>query len=66
MTIVVSSLKQEKVFDEKKDAINIGTHPECNFKLELDFDVYLGLDYDEKYRALPYIGVLKPEIYENN
>ncbi|MEY2376577.1 hypoxanthine phosphoribosyltransferase, partial [Lentilactobacillus buchneri] len=23
-------------------------------------------DYDEKYRNLPYIGVLKPEIYTNN
>ena len=29
------------------------------------FVVGYGLDYDEKYRALPYIGVLKPEIYEN-
>ena len=24
---------------------------------------YIGLDYDEKYRNLPYVGVLKPEIY---
>ena len=23
-----------------------------------------GLDYNEKYRNLPYIGVLKPEVYE--
>ncbi|HCJ59369.1 MAG TPA: hypoxanthine phosphoribosyltransferase, partial [Faecalibacterium sp.] len=21
-------------------------------------------DYDEKYRNLPYVGVLKPEVYE--
>ncbi len=27
------------------------------------FVVGYGLDYDEKYRNLPYIGVLKPEIY---
>lgn len=27
------------------------------------FIVGYGLDYDEKYRNLPYIGVLKPEIY---
>ena len=27
-------------------------------------DVGYGLDYNEKYRNLPYIGVLKPEIYE--
>ena len=29
------------------------------------FVVGYGLDYNEKYRTLPYIGVLKPEIYEN-
>ena len=29
-----------------------------------EFVVGYGLDYDEKYRNLPYIGVLKPEIYE--
>ena len=28
------------------------------------FVVGYGLDYMEKYRNLPYIGVLKPEIYE--
>ena len=29
----------------------------------LEFVVGYGLDYDEKYRNLPYVGVLKPEIY---
>ena len=28
-----------------------------------EFVVGFGLDYDEKYRALPYVGVLKQEIY---
>ena len=28
-----------------------------------EFVVGYGLDYDEKYRALPYVGVLKPEVY---
>jgi hypoxanthine phosphoribosyltransferase len=28
------------------------------------FVVGCGLDYDQRYRQLPYIGVLKPEIYE--
>ena len=28
------------------------------------FVVGCGLDYDQKYRQLPYIGVLKPSVYE--
>jgi len=30
-----------------------------------EFVVGYGLDYAEKYRNLPYIGVLKPEVYSN-
>ena len=30
-----------------------------------EFVVGYGLDYAEAYRNLPYIGVLKPEVYEN-
>lgn len=29
-----------------------------------EFVVGYGLDYDEKYRNLPYVGVLKPCVYE--
>jgi hypoxanthine phosphoribosyltransferase len=28
-----------------------------------EFVVGYGLDYDERYRNLPYVGVLKPEVY---
>lgn len=28
-----------------------------------EFIVGYGLDYDEKYRNLPYVGILKPEVY---
>ena len=28
-----------------------------------EFVVGFGLDYDEKFRNLPYVGVLKPEVY---
>ena len=28
-----------------------------------EFVVGFGLDYDEKYRALPYVGILKEEVY---
>ena len=31
-----------------------------------EFVVGYGLDYDEKYRALPYVGILKPEVYQKN
>ena len=30
-----------------------------------EFIVGYGLDYAQAYRALPYVGVLKPEVYEN-
>ena len=29
-----------------------------------EFVVGFGLDYDEKYRNLPYVGVLKPSVYK--
>jgi hypoxanthine phosphoribosyltransferase len=29
-----------------------------------EFVVGYGLDFDERYRNLPYVGVLKPEVYE--
>ena len=29
------------------------------------FVIGFGLDYDEKYRALPFVGVLKPEYVKN-
>ncbi|MFD2628037.1 hypoxanthine phosphoribosyltransferase [Oceanobacillus kapialis] len=33
------------------------------FEVPNEFVVGYGLDYQEKYRNLPYIGVLKPKIY---
>lgn len=35
------------------------------FRVPDEFVVGYGLDYDEKYRNLPYVGVLKPEIYSH-
>ena len=37
----------------------------AGFVVPNDFVVGYGLDYAEKYRNLPYIGVLRPEIYNN-
>ena len=39
--------------------------PDYNcFDIENEFVVGYGLDYNEMYRSLPYIGILKREIYE--
>ena len=34
------------------------------FTIPNAFVVGYGLDYDEKYRNLPYVGILKPKVYE--
>ena len=34
------------------------------FSIPNAFVVGYGLDYDEKYRNLPYVGILKPDVYE--
>ena len=36
------------------------------FEIPDEFVVGYGLDYAQKYRNLPYIGVLKAEVYEND
>lgn len=39
--------------------------PDYNcFDIENEFVIGYGLDYDEQYRHLPYIGILKPSVYE--
>ena len=44
---------------------NITLKPDyIGFTIPNEFVVGYGLDYDEKYRALPYVGILKREVYE--
>ncbi|GMH42645.1 hypothetical protein BSKO_10564 [Bryopsis sp. KO-2023] len=35
------------------------------FQCPNEFVVGYGLDFDQHYRCLPYVGVLKPEVYNN-
>lgn len=35
----------------------------CGFSVPDSFIVGYGLDYDQKYRNLPYVGELKPSVY---
>ena len=50
---------------DKKERREYDIHPDFNcFEIGNEFVIGYGLDYDEKYRSLPYIAVLKREIYE--
>ena len=46
--------------DRRTSKVNVDY---VGFSVPDQFVVGYGLDYDEKYRNLPFIGVLKPEIY---
>ena len=37
----------------------------CGIEIPDEFVIGYGLDFAEKYRALPFVGILKPEVYTN-
>ena len=37
----------------------------CGTEIPDEFVIGYGLDYDERFRALPFVGVLKPEVYSS-
>lgn len=48
---------------ERRDA-NVTLQADyTGFVIPNEFVVGYGMDYDEKYRNLPYIGIVKPEVY---
>ncbi len=49
---------------DKPDRRTVNFSPDyCGEVIEDYFVVGFGLDYDEKYRNLPYVGILKPSVY---
>lgn len=49
---------------DKPERREVDIQPDyCGFTIPNEFVVGYGLDYQQKYRNLPYIGVLKPEVY---
>lgn len=51
---------------DKPDRRTVDFDPDYVGKIIPDkFVVGFGLDYDERYRNLPYVGILKPEIYSD-
>ncbi len=47
--------------DRRKVEVNVDY---CGFTIPDEFVIGYGLDYNEIYRNLPYIGVLKEEVYK--
>ena len=51
----------------KPDAAKVAIEVEwVGFDIPNEFVVGYGLDYAERYRELPYVGVLKPEVYSRS
>ncbi|GAY74165.1 hypoxanthine phosphoribosyltransferase [Lentilactobacillus kosonis] len=61
-----SSIKVCTLLDKPSGRVVEASSDFIGFEVPNEFVVGYGLDYEEKYRNLPYIGVLKPEIYTNN
>lgn len=52
------------LFDKpSRRTVNVSADCSC-FEIGNEFIVGYGLDYAQKYRNLPYVGILKREIYE--
>ena len=60
----VASIRIATLLDKPERRIADVTADYFCFTVPDEFVVGYGLDFDQQYRHLPYIGVLKPEIYE--
>ena len=57
------SVKTCTMLDKPSRRVVDFTPDYCGMTIPDEFVIGYGLDYAENYRALPFIGVLKPEVY---
>lgn len=57
------SVKTCTLLDKPSRRVVDFTPDYVGFEIPDEFVVGYGLDYAERYRALPYVGILKPEVY---
>ncbi|GAC1424725.1 MAG: hypoxanthine phosphoribosyltransferase [Ktedonobacteraceae bacterium] len=60
------SLRICTLLDKQRERLKAVTIDYTGFTIPDKFVVGYGLDYAQRYRNLPYIGVLKPSIYEDS
>ena len=58
-----ASLRICALLDKPERRLSDITADWTGFQIPNEFVVGYGLDYNDLYRNLPYVGVLKPEIY---
>lgn len=59
-----ASLKVVTLLDKPDRRVADITADKIGFTVPNEFVVGYGLDYDDRYRNLPFVGVLKREVYE--
>jgi len=60
------SLRVCSLLDKGRERIKVVSLDYTGFRIANRFVVGYGLDYAQRYRNLPYIGILKPSIYEED
>ncbi len=60
------SLRVCALLDKRRERIKVVKLDYRGFQIPNRFVVGYGLDYAQRYRNLPYIGILKPSIYQDD
>lgn len=59
-----ASVRVCALLDKREQRVHDQEPEYCGFAIPNEFVVGYGMDYDEYYRQLPYIGILNPDIYK--